>query len=532
MSSNNYASALEDGLDLQSEVRASLKPLGEAFGIGILIADSVNRRVLESASVQLELKPILLSPESLPTAQLNALELIVVDASLAAHVHSLLDRTEEKTEGIQPTIIAVLPEADEATPTEPQPDSLPHRYDAVITLPQPPAQLAGQLSLLLYTHRSFALRYHNALEELHLNRRIFRSVTSGISVANALLPDMPLTYVNPAFEVMTGYALEEVVGRNCRFLQGEDQDQAPITLLREAIQDRREVTVVLKNFRKDGTSFWNELSLSPVRNREGEVTHIVGIQTDVTARVEFEAALRESEKLAAVGRLASSIAHEINNPLESVMNLIYLAERSTDPDETRQYLITADSELQRVKLITTQSLRFFKQSTKPQAIGCTEMLDSVLSLYHSRLHNAAVRVERRERFNDSIVCMESEIRQVLNNLVGNAIDAMFGSAGPDSKAGRLLIRTRTGRDWASNRPGVVLTIADTGIGIDSNTLKNIYKAFYTTKGIGGTGLGLWISSEIVTRHHGRLLVRSSQRPGHIGTVFQLFLPLQGLASGD
>jgi PAS domain S-box-containing protein len=325
---------------------------------------------------------------------------------------------------------------------------------------------------------------------------------------------------------MTGYALEEVVGRNCRFLQGEDRDQGPITLLREAIHDRREITVVLKNFRKDGTSFWNELSLSPVRNREGEVTHFVGIQTDVTARVEFEAALRESEKLAAVGRLASSIAHEINNPLESVMNLIYLAERSSDPAEVRHYLATADNELQRVKLITTQSLRFFKQSTKPQAIGCSEMLDSVLGLYRSRLHNAGVHIERRERSTESIVCMESEIRQVLNNLVGNAIDAMTGPGG------RLLIRTRMGRDWASNRPGVILTIADTGTGIDSNTLKNIYKAFYTTKGIGGTGLGLWISSEIVTRHHGRLLVRSSQNPAHTGTVFELFLPLQGLASGD
>jgi PAS domain S-box-containing protein len=529
---SNYASALEDSLSLQPEARAPLKSLGEAFGIGILIADSVNRRVLESASIQLDLEPITLTPESLPSAQLNALELIVVDASMAAQLHSLLERPEYKTDGILPTIIAVLPEQEDVAPSEPTSDSTDHRYDAVITLPQLPAQLAAQLSLLLYTHRSFALRYHNALEELHLNRRIFRSVTSGISVANALLPDMPLTYVNPAFEVMTGYALEEVVGRNCRFLQGEDQDQAPITLLREAIHDRREITVVLKNFRKDGSAFWNELSLSPVRNREGEVTHFVGIQTDVTARVEFEAALRESEKLAAVGRLASSIAHEINNPLESVMNLIYLAERADDPAEVRQYLVTADNELQRVKLITTQSLRFFKQSTKPQAIGCTEMLDSVLSLYQSRLHNAGVRVERRERSTESIVCMESEIRQVLNNLVANAIDAMIGNAGPDSKAGRLLIRTRTGRDWASGQPGVVITLADTGTGIDSNTLKNIYKAFYTTKGIGGTGLGLWISSEIVTRHHGRLMVRSSQRPGHSGTVFELFLPLQGLASGD
>jgi PAS domain S-box-containing protein len=526
MNSDNLASVLEGSLDLQSEGDAALESLGQAFGIGILIADSLNRRILEGAAVQLDLNPVILTQHSLNASLLNALELVITDASSADHIKSLLDGGTQKTEGILPTIVAVLSPQDEVPQVDTHNPDVELPYDAAITLPQPPAQIAAQLSLLLYTHRSFALRYHNALEELHLNRRIFRSVTSGISVTNALLPDMPLTYVNPAFEVMTGYPLEEVLGRNCRFLQGEERDQPPLTLLREAMRDRREVTVVLKNFRKDGTSFWNELSLSPVRNREGEVTHFVGIQNDVTARVEFEAALRESEKLAAVGRLASSIAHEINNPLESVMNLIYLAERSADPAEVRQYLITADSELQRVKLITTQSLRFFKQSTKPQAIGCTEMLDSVLSLYQSRLNNAGVLVERRERFTESIVCMESEIRQVLNNLVGNAIDAMLGTGG------RLLVRTRMGRDWYSGHPGVVLTIADTGTGIGTETLKNIYKAFYTTKGIGGTGLGLWISSEIVTRHHGRLLVRSSQRPGHTGTVFELFLPLQGLASGD
>jgi PAS domain S-box-containing protein len=224
----------------------------------------------------------------------------------------------------------------------------------------------------LYAHRAFARRYQSALEELHLNRRIFRSVTSGISVANAQMDDLPLMYVNPAFEVMTGYSLEEVQGRNCRFLQGSERNQPGLTLIREALRDQREVTAIIKNFRKDGTSFWNELSLSPIRNRDGEVTHFVGIQTDVTARMEFEAALRESEKLAAVGRLASSIAHEINNPLESVMNLLYLAQRETDPSQVMTYLGQADKQVQRVSLITSQSLRFYRQSSKPQATGASE----------------------------------------------------------------------------------------------------------------------------------------------------------------
>jgi two-component system sporulation sensor kinase C len=394
-----------------------------------------------------------------------------------------------------------------------------------------PERFAEELSTT-----NLAPKYRDALEELHLNRRIFHSVTSGISVADALLPGLPLTYVNPAFEAMTGYTLAEVQGKNCRFLQGTETSQPAIALIRDALRDQREITVTLKNFRKDGTPFWNELALSPIRNLDGHVTHFVGVQNDVTDRIEVEAALRESEKLAAVGRLASSIAHEINNPLESVMNLVYLAHHADTLEEARRYLLTADGELQRVKLITTQSLRFFKQSTKPQAVNASELIDSVLTLYQSRLHNAGIVVERRERSAKSILCMESEIRQVLNNLVGNAIDAMHGSGRPNPAASRLLIRTRDGRDWAANRDGIIVTIADTGHGIDPITLKHIYRAFYTTKGIGGTGLGLWISSEIVTRHHGRIVVRSSQNlrttQGHTqsGTVFELFLPLEGLTS--
>ena len=360
-----------------------------------------------------------------------------------------------------------------------------------------------------------------AQEELQLNRRIFESVTSGISVADATLPDMPLMYVNPAFERITGYSLAEVMGINCRFLQGNERDQPAVEQMRQALREQRETVALIKNFRKDGTAFWNELSLSPIRNRDGVLTHMVGIQTDVTARVEFEAALRESEKLAAVGRLASSIAHEINNPLESVMNLLYLAERAECSDETRQYLQMADRELRRMKLITSQSLRFYKQSTRAQEVGCAELLDSVLDMYHSRLQNSEVTVERRERPGLAIVCMESEIRQVLNNLVSNAIDAMHG------RGGRLLVRTRETTEWRSGMTGVMITVADTGTGMSREVMRSIYKAFYSTKGIGGTGLGLWISSEIVERHRGRLLVRS--RVGGAGTVFELFLPRRGLS---
>jgi len=511
----------------QDDREIGIPPLSKS-GMGICLQNPIFRRLVEAASVQIDLTPLLLDPDSLDDATLCGLELIVADESVARRIRQLLTRNADQGELVNPALLTVSPYADvlessglsHSAPTFAERVDDEEAFDGILHLPQTPVALAAQLSVILYANRAFAIRYQPTLDELHLTRRIFRFVTTGISISSANLPDMPLTYVNPAFEVMTGYCLEEVVGKNCRFLQNDFVDQAALVLLRQALANRTEVTVVLKNFRKDGTPFWNELSLSPIRNREGEVTHFVGIQNDVTARVEFEAALRESEKLAAVGRLASTIAHEINNPLESVMNLVYLAQRSDTYEESQAYLVTADRELQRVKLITSQSLRFYKQSSKAQAIGCTELLTSVFNLYQSRLMNGHITLERRDKASQPIVCLESEVRQVLNNLVSNAIDAMYG------KGGRLVIRTREGTEWRTNRRGVIFTIADTGSGMSPEVIKSIYKAFYTTKGIGGTGLGLWISSEIVQRHQGRLIVRSTQRAEKSGTVFQLFLPHQ------
>jgi two-component system sporulation sensor kinase C len=491
--------------------------------VGILVEDAINRRLIEAASVHLELIPCTLTLESVQSEAVSEFELIIADEAKARQVRALLESHEQQAEGVNPAVIAVRPRAAAGAATSTPLDGTEPQFEGILTLPQEPSATVAQLGLFLYAHRAYVRRYETALEELHLNRRIFRSVTSGISVANATLPDMPLVYVNPAFEVMTGYSLEEVRGSNCRFLQNGEHDQPGLTLIREAIKAEREVVAILRNYRKDGTGFWNELSLSPIRNRDGVLTHVVGIQMDVTSRVEFEAALRQSEKLAAVGRLAASIAHEINNPLESVMNLLYLAEGSEDPQAVKGYVAQADKELQRVAQITSQSLRFYKQSTKPQAVRCADLLSGVLELYAGRMENAGVKLEVRARMTESIVCLESEIRQVLSNLVRNAIDAMHG------QGGRLLVRSREATEWRTATRGVILTIADTGSGISPDTMANLYTAFFTTKGIGGTGLGLWVSAEIVARHNGRLRVRSRQGETGNGTIFELFLPYQGLA---
>ena len=262
----------------------------------------------------------------------------------------------------------------------------------------------------------------------------------------------------------------------------------------------------------------------PRYNTEGKVSGIIALGIDVTESRRTEQLLLQSEKLNAVGRLASSIAHEINNPLAAVTNLIFLAQNSADFEEARQHLNSAEIELRRVSAIANQTLRFHRQSTNARPVTATELIDATVPLYQGRLLNAQVRVERRDRTNRPVTCFEGEILQVLSNLIGNAIDAM------SPNGGRLLIRSREGTDWRSGRKGVVLTVADTGTGMSLHTLSRIFVPFFTTKGQKGNGIGLWISRGIIERHQGVLTVRSRQSRNKPGTVFALFLPLESTVS--
>jgi PAS domain S-box-containing protein len=272
--------------------------------------------------------------------------------------------------------------------------------------------------------------------------------------------------------------------------------------------------------RGDGTKAWVSLAASPIMNAQGEVTGGVVSVSDVDQQRRSEAALIQNEKLAAVGRLAASISHEINNPLEAVTNLLYLARHTEKlPEEVDAFLESADRELTRVSQIVSHTLRFHRQSTRPRAISAKELLEPTLGLYATRLLNAGIHLEQRERSSQLATCLEGEIRQVLNNLVGNAIDAM-------KTGGRLLIRTADSHHWQDGVPGVRITIADTGHGMSRDVAQRVFEAFYTTKGINGTGLGLWISHGIMEKNAGDLKLRSSNKEGKSGTTFMLFIPLR------
>ncbi|MBS1814452.1 MAG: PAS domain-containing sensor histidine kinase [Acidobacteria bacterium] len=257
----------------------------------------------------------------------------------------------------------------------------------------------------------------------------------------------------------------------------------------------------------------------PVFSQTGELTGITAASLEVTDIHRAENALRESEKLAAVGRLASSISHEINNPLEAITNLLYLARHETDEQKRNEYLDTAQHEVGRVSQIATQTLRFHRQPGRPSKLTAGELIDPVIALYAGRLANSGIRIERRYISTTTFRCMEGDMRQVMNNLIGNAIDAMRGTGGV------LHVRSLDTVDPHTGQPQVRITVADTGYGMTDETRRRAFDPFYTTKGISGTGLGLWISKGIVDKHSGKLRVRSCQQPGHTGTVFHLYMPV-------
>jgi signal transduction histidine kinase len=258
----------------------------------------------------------------------------------------------------------------------------------------------------------------------------------------------------------------------------------------------------------------------PRREPDGSISGIIALGVDVTDAKRAEQVLLQSEKLNAVGRLASSIAHEINNPLEAVTNLIYLTQSAAVNPQAIQHLQAAEIDLRRVSAIVNQTLRFHRQSTNPVPTMAASLIDATLLLYQRRISNARVNVERRDRAEKPVTCLDGEIRQVLSNLIANAIDAMSG------EERRLFIRSRKSTDWRTGRSGVTLTLADRGSGMSADTISHIFEPFFTTKGTKGTGLGLWISREIVERHQGLLKVESRQGAHCSGTAFTLFLPCE------
>ena len=339
--------------------------------------------------------------------------------------------------------------------------------------------------------------------------------------------------VNQVFAEMAGVPLSRHLGRTLlELLPQPVAQELENTVLRvfaeeQAVRNLELTTPALANPSVNGqrgklapSSTWLA-SAYPVRTTPHEVRWVGVIVLDASERKRSEEALRKTEKLAATGRLAASISHEINNPLEAITNLLFLLRNFCQlQDPALNYVIMAEHEARRISEITQQTLRFYRQPTQPARASVSELLDSVLNLYQGRLNALNIQIERDYDPSMDLFCFAGELRQVFANLIGNAIDA-------SSDGGRLLVRARASRNWRDPvQTGIRFAVADTGAGMEPAVLERIFEAFFTTKSVTGTGLGLWVSQEIVVKHGGLIHVRSRTvaQGAPSGTVFQIFIP--------
>jgi PAS domain S-box-containing protein len=365
-----------------------------------------------------------------------------------------------------------------------------------------------------------------AEETLRLRDRAIQAVSQGILITDPTLPDNPIIYASPGFERLTGYTQEEVLGRNCRFLQGPQTDPDTVAQVREAVRASRPCSAEILNYRKDGTPFWNALSISPVLDGDNQATHFVGVQADVTERRVLEAQFRQAQKMEAVGRLAGGVAHDFNN-LITIINgfseLVLATFRSDDPARERVAEIKKAGE--RAASLTRQLLAFSRQQVLAPVVLSLNSVVTDLEKMLRRVIGEDIGLAVSLQANLGRVKADAgQIEQVIMNLAVNARDAM-------PRGGKLTIETKNirldedyARLHADVRPGryILLAVSDTGHGMTPEVQARIFEPFFTTKEKGrGTGLGLSMVFGIVKQSGGFLEVYSEP---DVGTVFKVYLP--------
>ena len=331
---------------------------------------------------------------------------------------------------------------------------------------------------------------------------------------------------NPAAEKIFGYKAEEAIGRHITLIippeLRSDEDMILGKIRRGEKVDHFETVRVTKTGEKLEVS----ITVSPLKDQSGRVIGAAKIARDVGQRKRAEEALRISEKLASVGRLAATVAHEINNPLAAVVNLVYLIKKSADlPVSLKQYVSMAEEELNRISSLTRQTLGFYREERGAAPMRVGEVCRNLVAIFSPKAANKAIHLDLQARSDPEIYAVKDEIRQLIANLLGNSIDAV-----PQSGSVLLRVSRATRHRGGQPLPGVRLTIADTGPGIPQHIRARIFEPFFTTKKDVGTGLGLWISKTIVDKHNGSLQLRSSTKPGKSWTVFSIFLPAEAAAS--
>ncbi len=326
-----------------------------------------------------------------------------------------------------------------------------------------------------------------------------------------------ITSWNAAATRLFGYQPEEVIGQSVLKLIPPELQYEEAHILGKLTAGERIDHYETKRLRKDGTTFDVSLTISPIKDSKGRVIGASKIARDITDRRRAEAVLIQTEKLAALGRMAAAIAHEVNNPLEAVMNLAYLLTVHPSLDkEARGYARMLLEEVGRISQLTKQTLGFYRDSNKTSEINLPELLDGLLELHQPALTKNRIRVTRAYGQGETTVCgFAAELRQVFANLILNAVDAM-------ERGGQLLIKITAHGQGKERR--LHIAVADNGCGISHERRARLFEPFFTTKEGRGNGLGLWVSHSIIRKHGGEIRVHSSQTAGHRGTVFTVVLP--------
>jgi PAS domain S-box-containing protein len=329
-----------------------------------------------------------------------------------------------------------------------------------------------------------------------------------------------VTSWNAAAERIFGYTPEEIVGQPITMVIPPELRADEIAILRTIARGERIEHFETVRVTKSGERIDVSLTVSPLKDDAGRIVGAAKIARDITQRKKAERALHTAERLASVGRLAATVAHEINNPLEALTNLVYLAKNSADSKDIRSYLIGAEEELERVAELTKQTLGFYRETKGRSGVQVGSMVNSLIAVFSSRIRNKGIKVIQEIDLAPEVNAVPGEIRQLIANLLSNSIDAV-------SRNGRIRIRVShaTARN-ADRIEGVRLTVADDGPGIPAEARQQLFEPFFTTKKEIGTGLGLWVCKNIVESHRGTIRVKSSTAPGKNGTVFSAFLPVE------
>ena len=325
-----------------------------------------------------------------------------------------------------------------------------------------------------------------------------------------------ITSWNAAATRVFGYSAEEMIGASILKLIPEHLHSDEKTIIEQIRAGRRLEHFETVRMKKDGGLLDVSLTISPVKDEEGNIIGASKILRDISDRKRMERSLLQAEKIAATGRMAATIAHEINNPLEAVMNLLYLLRSKISDEDGLNYLSTAEGELGRVSHIAKQTLGYYREHAAATLASLCEIAQHAVTIYEPRCDSAGIKISTSFRSSRSVTLRRGEMMQVISNLLANSIYAM-------PTGGNLSVVVE---DTEKPGSGIGMIISDDGVGIASEDLPRVFEAFFTTRTTVGTGIGLFVAKQFIEGHGGQISITSQNDAENHGTTIRIFIPLR------